>query len=29
MKDPLHGWRFLFWFAVGLGVGLLILARLI
>lgn len=26
MNDPLKGWRFLFWFALGLLVGL-ILAR--
>lgn len=29
MNDPLKGWRFLFWFAVGLGIGLILLARIV
>ena len=29
MNDPLKGWRFLFWFALGLLVGLILLVRIV
>lgn len=29
MKDPLKGWRFLLWFAVGAFVGLIMVSMLI
>ena len=28
-KDPLYGWRFLIWFALGLGVGFIILTKIV